>query len=203
MGNSGWVLLARARRTGVTVCVLVVLGICEYLLGSASLQLFGPSVTLSVPWAVLIPVVGAAAVGVTVRSAVADLEAVTSRSLPLLRAVPLTAALLVGLASTVLGSLGLTGQLTGPAAVRNFVGFVGLGLICAAAVGSNLSWLLPVALAIASASVGASAGVPRAWAWPIHDDGDPLAAGIAVGLLVVGLAVVIAWGSPERDPEPE
>jgi len=199
--SRGWVLVARARHTGRSVVALILFGLAEALLGSASLQLLGPSITLSVPWAVLMPAASAAVIGVGTRSAAGELEATTARPLPALRGAHLAVLLVVGAAATAMGSAGLTGLVTGPAALRNFLGLTGLAVGAAAVLGSGVSWTAPLAMATASATVGAAAGVPRPWAWPIHDDGDPIAAAAAVALLLLGVVLVLATGS--REPRSE
>lgn len=188
-------MFARARHTAQTVAALVVLAAVEYLLGSASLHLLGQNTTVAVPWAVLIPTAAAATIGVTTRSAAADLEDTTSRSLPALRAGHLTIVLAVGLATTFISSVGLIGPISEPAALRNYLGFTGLALISAYFAGSSLAWPLPVAMAIAAATVGAFNGKPYGWAWPIHANGDPAA--MLTAFISVGLgSLLVMQGGP-------
>ena len=194
--------LARARHTAATVGVLVVLGILEYALGDASVHLFGQDVSLSVPWAVLVPAVTAAVIGVRVHSATADLEGGTARSLPALRAGHLLVVLTVGLLTTAAGSAHLqSAPITGPAAVRNYVGLTGLALMSAAVLGSSLAWPAPVAFALAAATVGADHGAARTWALPIHPDKDSYALLAAVVTLGVGAALIALRGPRDSRTE--
>lgn len=197
-----WWLFARARHTGAVAAGLFLLGAVEYLFGSASLHLLGQNATLSVPWAILTPVAAAATIGVTTRSAATDLEATADRSLPALRVTHLTALIALGLVTTDVGSSTLAGDLSGPAAVRNFIGFTGLALISAVLLGASLAWPLPLALAIAAVSVGAPAGnPPRAWAWPIHSNDDATPFATALALFVLGAIALAVLGT--REPRAE
>jgi len=199
--TGGWWLLARARHTTRAVAALVVLAVLEAIVGSASLDLLGQNITLAIPWAVIIPVAAAAVIGIGTRSAVGDTEATTTRSLPSLRAAHLAVVAAVGLVTTAVGGSGLTGPISGPAALRNYLGFTGLALLSASVVGSSLAWPLPVALAVASTTVGADQGVRHGWAWPIHDNGDPTSFLVAVAILLVRAGLFVLGG--DRNPRTE
>lgn len=198
----GWLLLTRARRTTTTLTALLALAVVEYILGDATVHLFGQELTLAVPWAVVVPAAAAAVIGVGTRTATADLEESTTWSVPLLRAAHLLLLLTVGLLTTIVGSLHLHGgPISGPAAVRNYLGLTGLALLSAAAAGSAMAWPAPVALAIAAVTVGASQGIPHAWAVPIQPDHDRAAASAALIALVLGAVLVVLRGPRDAQTE--
>jgi hypothetical protein len=195
-----WWLFARARRTQSAIVIVIALGLVQRVLGAASVKLSHDN-SLSVPWAVLVPIVAAAVVGTTSQSAVGQFELATVRSLPALRASHLLAMLLIATASTALGSVALAGDISAPAAIRNLLGFTGLALLSAASLGGNLAWAAPVAAGLTTLTVGASQGRPNNWAWPIHTNNDSTALLIAVALCAVGATAVIASGTRERTTE--
>ena len=203
--SSGWWLGARARHSVRAIVAILALAAAEFILGGSAHQIDGENNTLTIPWAVVIPVAAAAVIGVSTRSAARDQEITTARSLPELRALHLGALLALAVAATAVGSFRLVPSfptdLSGPAAVRNLVAFTGLSLASAALLGSSLAWPVPLTLAIAATTVGASGGTPRWWALPIHPDADPLAAALSVTLLVIGAGLVIRRGP--REPAAE
>jgi hypothetical protein len=197
---TGWWLLARARRTSSALLVIVTLGLTSRLLGDASIRISENS-SFSVPWVVVIPTATAAVVGISSRSAVEMLEAGTARSLPALRLAHLAAILLVAAAVTVWGSSDLTADFGPPAALRNLAGFTGLALVSAAIFGGAMAWALPVAMAAAVLTAGASQGRPHDWAWPIHDNTDSVALLAASALLLIGTATLGAARTREAAGE--
>lgn len=198
--NSGWWLLARARRTTSAILIIIMLGLLEWILGSASVKLSHDN-SLSVPWAVIIPIAAATVVGTASRSAVTQLELGTTRSLHTLRAAHLALILAVTIAATALGSAGLAGDISAPAAIRNLLGFTGLALLAAALLGANLAWTAPVALGLAALTAGAAGGKPYAWAWPIHYNNDSAAALTAAFLFILGALALVYRGA--REPAAE
>lgn len=140
-------LFARTRRTVTAVLLLLSLGLLERIVGSASLQLSDNS-SLSVPWAVVVPLLAATVIGTSTSSRAAQWELTSARHQAVLRLGHATALFLLAAAATAWGSDPLTGPVTTPAALRNLAGFTGLALIAAIAVGGNLAWTLPVVVAL-------------------------------------------------------
>ena len=205
--SSGWWLLARARHSSRTLVAITALACVEFAVGSSSHEILGENRTLSIPWAVVLPAVAAVVVGVGTRSAVLDLENTTLRSLPGLRAAHLGLLVGVAIVTTAIGSSRLdprlTSDLSGPGAIRNLAAFTGISLASAALLGSSLAWPVPLALAIAATTVGATGGLPHWWALPIRPDGDAVAGLAAVTLLALGSAAVVVCGTREPSAEAE
>lgn len=139
-------------------------------------------------------------VGLGARTPLGWLEAGAAVRVPVARAVHLAGLVLTAAVAAFVGSLGLTGALSSPSAVRNLLGFAGLACVCAAVNGA-LAWVLPVSFGLASLVAGSHAGEPRAWAWPIQDDASTLAWALALGALLLGAVVLVAKGTAERDDE--
>lgn len=192
----GWWLFARSRRTLSAVLIITGLGLVERLLGAASLKLSHDN-SLSIPWTVITPAIAATVIGASTRSVMGRLEQRTVRSLAGLRATHLTAMLLIAVIVTTVSSTALAGDISAPAALRNLIGFTGLALISATILGGNLAWPLPIGVALATLTAGASQGRPRTWAWPIHHNQDASALLVATLLLVLGGALVISYGTRE------
>lgn len=194
---TGWALMLRARRTWSALTAMGALAVAERLLINERI-LISRGFDISLPWAVILPMATAAIVGTAARSQAAQLESGTVRSLPALRLAHLALIGSAAAASTWWASSPLTGPYTEVAALRNLVGFTGLALIAAAAIGGDLAWTLPTAFGLTATVAGTHLGVARGWAWPVHDDSGMLAAVLAAGLLGAGLAAAAALGSREH-----
>ena len=174
------------------------MGMVGYGIGGATLRL-GSGNTLTLPWAVIVPVMSAVVIGTTVHTPVSVLEDGTSRHLPALRAAHLATLLALSMVVSGPASIALTGAITAPAALRNLLGFAGLALIAAYAVGSSYAWCLPLAVALSAVIAGTSQdGGIRLWAWPIQTNYDLRAWLIALGLLAIGSLLIIVRGSATR-----
>lgn len=198
-----WWLLARARNTTQAVLTLLVITGIGVVLGTRTLTFFGTSTTFAVPWVVLLPVASAAVIGLAARTAVPELERGSARSLAWFRAGHTAAPTTVSAARTTLVTANLHDALTTAAAVRNLLGFTGLALLSATVLGGAQAWLLPAAMALPSMVVGASGGVPHAWAWPLDDNYDVSAGLIGVLLFAVGGAAVALRGTRDATSEIE
>ncbi len=85
------------------------------------------------------------------------------------------------------------GQLAGGTldVLRNVAGFVGIGLVCAAAVGGDLAWVGPTAYLLA--------GVYALYTqWPPHDLGAAIRAGV---VFACGLVVTTVRGARDTPGE--
>ncbi|WP_027346866.1 hypothetical protein [Hamadaea tsunoensis] len=143
----------------------------------------------------------AAAIAGTLASPFGEPERVAGSRLPFLRStmvVGLTAAAACALAVATVG-VPLSGGVA--ALVRNLVGFVGLGLLCAAAVGGGLAWTGPVTYLILGVYAlytqwhGPALTTP--WVWPGRPGHDPGAALCAGVVFAIGLAVYTWRGARE------
>lgn len=150
--------------------------------------------------------VAAAAVTVCSASPFGEPERVAARQLPWLRlatAVALSAVAVGALAAAGAGGGHLSGGTLD--VLRNVLGIVGLGLICAAAAGASVAWAGPATYLV----VGVYAlytqwhgpALTSPWIWPArppHDAGAALCAGL---VFLIGTVVVSVRGA--RDPAGE
>jgi len=147
----------------------------------------------------------AAAVPACSASPFGEPERVAVRRLPWLRLA--TALALSALAAGALTAAGTGAQLSGGTldVLRNVLGIVGLGLLCAAAVGASLAWAGPTTYLLVGVYAlytqwhGPALTTP--WVWPArppHDVGAALYAGL---VFVAGTAVITVRGA--RDPSGE
>jgi hypothetical protein len=138
----------------------------------------------------------------TVASPLGEPERITGRWLPYLR----LAATLV-LTAAAIGALAAAGtgtHLTGGTldVLRNVAGITGIGLLCAAAIGSGLAWAGPAAYLIPGAyalyTQWHHPALTTPWLWPARPPHD-LGAAICAGLVfAAGVAVITVRGA--RDP---
>jgi hypothetical protein len=146
----------------------------------------------------------AAVVAVTTYGSFGETERATGRWLPYLRlgaAVALTAVAYGALAAGATG-----GQLPGGALalLRNLTGIIGIGLVCAAALGGAFGWTGPLAyLLVTEVALTGKPTTPWVWAArPPHDLGGALCAAL---VLVAGITFFTLVGARDsgRRPAPE
>jgi hypothetical protein len=131
----------------------------------------------------------AAVIAVTTYGPFGDAERATGRWLPYLRlgaALILSAVAFGALAAGATGGLLPGGSL---ALLRNLAGVIGIGLLCAAALGGAFGWTGPLAYLLVT-EVALTGNPTTPWVWaarPPHDLGGALCAGL---LLVAGTAAV-------------
>ena len=77
------------------------------------------------------------------------------------------------------------------ACARNTCGYVGLALLVRATGRNEAAALFPVVAALLASLFGRSTGSIAWWAWPVAAGDDPLAAGLALATLVLGLAAAL------------
>ncbi|HUC26904.1 MAG TPA: hypothetical protein VMA73_29755 [Streptosporangiaceae bacterium] len=144
----------------------------------------------------------AAAVTACSASPFGEPERVAVRRLPWLRLA--TALALTAVAAGALATAGAGAQLSGGTldVLRNVLGIVGLGLLCAAGVGASLAWAGPTTYLIVGVYAlytqwhGPALTTP--WVWPArppHDVGAALCAGL---VFVTGTVVVTVRGARDR-----
>ncbi len=78
--------------------------------------------------------------------------------------------------------------------LRDLAGLSGLALLAAGALGSRLSWTLPVAFVAVIPLVGDGSGDSR-WAWVDQPAGEPTSWALAVVLFVLGFGLVCSSGA--------
>jgi hypothetical protein len=170
----------------------------------------GLRIALVAPWdaygALQLPLVfetvAAAAVIACSASPFGEPERVAGRRLPWLRLA--TALLLSTVAAGALAAAGAGAHLSGGTidVLRNVLGIVGLGLICAAAAGASVAWAGPTSYLVAGVYAlytqwhGPALTTP--WIWPArppHDIGAALCAGL---VFVAGTVLVTIRGARDR-----
>lgn len=125
-------------------------------------------------------------------------EVVRGRRLPVLRTA--WALLLAGTCAALSALAAATGDgASAGLAAADALSFVGLGLVCSAVLGADLSWLGPTLLAVLTFFLGKDRdNEVRSWAWMLHPDlaGPALVGGVL--LLVCGCVTFTAWDGTGR-----
>ena len=178
----------------LAACALVLQAALRWHWGSQG----GSGVQQLVP--LVIESTAAMVVTATITSPFGESERTGGRWLPLLRLGTVTtlgataiAILLSGSADTLLGG-GLLGVL------RNVVGFVGIGLLCAAVLGGPLAWVGPLAY-LALAEYALTENWTSPWTWPARPSHDLGAWLCAAAVCVAGLIVVTVRGARDSARE--
>jgi hypothetical protein len=113
-----------------------------------------------------------------------------------------TVGALTGVAVGLLSAAAIAAHLPGGTldVVRNVAGITGIGLISAAVIGGELSWVGPMAYLVVSEDAILNAWrTPWIWATrPPHDAGSALCAAL---IFVAGTAIVTARGARQRSHE--
>jgi hypothetical protein len=143
----------------------------------------------------------AAAIVITTASPFGEPERATGRWLPYLRfatTVGLTAAAGAVLAAATIG-LPLAGGTV--SLLRNIIGLIGIGLLCAAVVGGSLAWTGPITFLIVGVyglyTQWHGPALTTPWIWPSRP-GDDLGAALCAGLVfLAGIAVITVRGAPD------
>jgi len=196
MSVRGIVLYIRSRHVMSALAAIVIVGIGGLVLTPVTFKIEDYSET-AVPWVVLLPLLSAAAIGISLRSAAPEIDSTGYRRLGLWRAAQvglLSATALVSVVAVTSQLEGSIGQLAG---VRNFIGFLGLSLLSGCLLGGRMAWLFPVVQALAAATIGNPTGDGPPWDWPVRVDASFGAFVVSVVLLLVGLAT-LAIGTRER-----
>ena len=147
----------------------------------------------------------AVVIAATTASPFGEPERVTGRWLPFLRLG--TALCLTAAAVGALAAAGTGAHLAGgaPDVLRNLVGLVGIGLLCAALLGGALAWTAPTAyLMIAIYALytqwhGPALTTP--WIWPARPS-DDIGAALCAGLVfITGMAAIALRGARDATNE--
>jgi hypothetical protein len=177
-------LYLRSRQAGRAVAVLAAIALTTWLWALWT----GAETITSALLPLAMPLAAAAVIGTGAGSPFGESETTASHPLAPPRAGH--PAGLLGLAALVLALAALHWSVAdgGWLLVRNLAGFTGLSLLTARALGSGLSWTVPLAYAVLSLVARQSAQLP-AWAWPARGATDRGAALIAAALLIAGLVL--------------
>lgn len=183
---TGLRLFLASRRSGALFIGLLAVVVACVLLGPRSF-LVGSVTPVPIPWIVLLPVVAAYLVaGATVpptpfQELLASVPVAALSRMFMLVAGALTAAGLWWATSPTPPPVG------GPAAVRVFLGFLGLSVISIWAVGVTLGWVPPLLLILGAVFMRPSGYSFLVVDWPVRDDWDPAAWVTALVWLACGV----------------
>lgn len=189
----GFALFLKARSVLVAMCVIVILGVTEKVLGRAGVVV-SQGFDVNVPWSLILPMVTGVALATCTHTEFHQFEVAGARPLPAMRALVLVIMITVSIIVAIWSTSSLDGHYTTSAALRNTVGFTGIALVSASALGATTSWLPTVAFGTASVTVGFKVGVAQNWAWPVHGGDDIFSWAVSATLLLLGLTVGIVRG---------
>jgi len=108
---------------------------------------------------------------------------------------------LIAVAAGAMSAAGIGGHLAGGTldVVRNEAGIVGIGLLCAAALGGGLAWIGPTGYLVAAVyglcTQWHGPAMTTPWVWPARPPHDPGAAICAGLVFTCGLAVIALRGA--------
>ena len=212
-------LYARSRLAGYAIAVLALVALASWAaaLGLVSRPFAVPEVVL-VPVLVFAPLAAACVVVAGAASPFGETEHVVGYPVLALRLGHL-AGLLACAALALLAALALGPNHGGWMLARNLLGFAGLALLAARAVGGWMSWTVPFAFVTVAAFMGragqdperarplaelmglAPAGEYEWWAWPLRPGEDPHSWVVVLGLALVGLSLVCLFGARDLSGE--
>lgn len=183
--------------------MLLALGAVTAAWGEHVLQLpnlRASSESILYPVVLIVPAACAIVIGSTTRGWLGDIELTAARPLRAWRLAHavglclLAAAILVPASSAGSDGYGAT------AAVRNIIGYSGCVFLCAAVLGSDLAWVLPLAYALPAPLLGVNAQQEIAWwAWPLQKADVASSWAWALTLAAIGVAV---WVQRSSRPSP-
>lgn len=142
----------------------------------------------------------AAVITATTGSPFGESERTGGRWLPLLRLGTVAALVAIAIAVLLGGSAGtsLTGGLLD--VLRNVAGSVGIGLLCAAALGGSLAWVGPIGY-LAVAEYALSENWTSPWTWPVRPSHDLGATLCAAAVYAAGMFAVTVRGARDSARE--
>lgn len=198
-------LYLRSRRAGHASAGIACVALLAWAVGRAILAQPTVIVEYLSPVLVFAALLVACLVAAGTGSPFGEAERTASRSLPALRFGHLAGLLAWAALSFLLVAL-LWGR--GSAALvllRDLAGLSGLALLTARALGSRLSWTLPVAFVVIIPLVGDGSDDRRWawWAWVDQPAGDSTSWALAVALFAVGSGLVCLSGAPNLVGEAE
>lgn len=170
--TSGTRLFLKSRKLLLSGALMAVVGLSGQVWASIVVAL--PSLRGNdqrlVPVLLIIPVILAVIACGTFCSPLQTFEAAVPRNLRTIRTLHALALMLVGALSLVpggFGSLGVGGYVL---ALRNYVGYMGLGCLLIPVIGARNAWILPLTYCFGTAMIAALSTDPQlpGWAWPVE-----------------------------------
>ncbi|MGI9005497.1 MAG: hypothetical protein ACR2FU_04730 [Streptosporangiaceae bacterium] len=190
-------LYARSRRFPAAVAAIAACGLGLRIALTGHWDTYG---ALQLP--LVFETAAAMVVTVTTASPLGEPERVTGRRLPYLR---LTFTLgLTALAMGALAAASIGGHLDGRVldVLRNLAGVTGIGLLCAAALGSGLAWAGPAGYLLAGTyalyTQWHHPALTTPWLWPARPPHDLGAAACAGLVFAAAITIITARGCRDR-----
>lgn len=193
-----WILVGRSHRLWAIGLVLAALSLAVALSLGSDYGLADTDGTLT-PLVRLLPIVGGAAVGLSVGSAAPDMECLGVRRLTV--AVNIVVGVTTSAALAAVGLGLVAGSLAGGAAFpgRTFallcigtLAWAGVALLCASVVGANYAWAAPASLLAVVTLFGYDGG-GRAYVWNVAG-AAPSAGTVALAVGLYGAGVLL-WNA--------
>jgi hypothetical protein len=153
----------------------------------------------AVPWLVLFPLLFAIIIGISMRSAAPEIDAAAYRPMAYWRGLQVAGLATVSMIGVIVLTTGLDGPVGSFAAVRNFIGFLGLALLSGFLFGGRMAWLLPVVTTLPATTIGNPTGDGPPWDWPVRIDDNFPAFVVSIILVLSGLATLAAGTRERRD----
>ncbi|RIV37381.1 hypothetical protein [Micromonospora radicis] len=187
-------LLLKSRRAAPLLLALITVAVVARELAGQHLFI-GASEPIPLPWAAVLPAITAYLTTAAAWSALPMQEHLAVRRVDLYDLLYLAAAVLIGTALVAWAAEPLTGTITEPGALRNYLGLLGYSLLGAAAFRLSMGWMVPItAFGIGLVVAGTGTNLPPL-DWPARNDTDPASWAVSTALLLTGLA---AFASPTR-----
>ncbi|MDQ3512499.1 MAG: hypothetical protein M3462_02360 [Chloroflexota bacterium] len=195
-------LYLRSRLLGTALAVMIASAYVGWYLLDQSTD---PGITKIL--LIMAPVGAATAIGISARSPFGETERITSFRLPALRLGHMAALLAVAAVALAWANGAESDAWTDWVMVRNLAGYAGLSLLTARLLGPSISWLPPVAYAMATfIAIG---GIQfddltdnqRRWGWPVVPADERFAAWTVGLVLAAGLFLVCTGGGRDRVEE--
>ncbi|KAB1929019.1 hypothetical protein F8271_28930 [Micromonospora sp. ALFpr18c] len=191
---TGLRLLLKSRRVASLLLALIAVAVVSRELGGQYLFI-GATQPIPLPWAAVLPAITAYLTTAAAWSALPLDEHLAVHRIDLYDMLYLTVAVLISTGLVAWAAQPLTGTITEPGAIRNYLGLLGYSLLGAAAFRLSMGWTIPTTLFTTGlVAAGTGADLPPL-DWPARHDSEPTSWAISIAILLAGIA---AFASPTR-----
>ncbi|ROO59562.1 hypothetical protein EDC02_1362 [Micromonospora sp. Llam0] len=187
-------LLTKSRRAVPLLLTLVIVAAVSRELAGQHL-IIGTTTPIPLPWAAVLPAITAYLTTIAIWSTLPLQEHLAVRRVDRYDLFYLTAAAAVGVGLVAWAAQPVTGTITAPGAIRNYLGLLGYTLIGTTFFHTTMGWTIPTTL-LTTGLVTAGAGIDLPpLDWPARHDTDPSSWAAAITILVAGVAT---YANPTR-----